>query len=427
MDRLAPPTERIGALDLVRGFAVCGILLMNLPVMALPWSALGPRFPVQLNADWIAFAVQQALFEGAMRGLFTLLFGAGMLLMLQGEGGAPAFVRRCLGLMALGVVNFAVFFWPGEILWLYGVTGLVLLLFRRTTTAVLLAGALVALLGMTVLHGTDGRDLAAELRTAEAGAAAQARGETLRLEQADALAYRAERLHELNPPPERRREERLERTQLPDLFEWSFSEWRAWNLSTELIGGDLESLGAMLLGMALLRLGVLTGERSRGLYATLAIVGLGLGGAARGAVQTLAWSTGYQPDPTVALIEGWIAEPARVALTLGWLGAVLWLHASGALGRLAAVLQAIGRLALTNYMLQSAVTSLVFYGLGLFDRLSFAALLGVAVLIWLGQGAFSLLWLKRYDIGPFEAALRAFAYLRPPRLRKAAAQPAPAL
>jgi len=91
---------------------------------------------------------------------------------------------------------------------------------------------------------------------------------------------------------------------------------------------------------------------------------------------------------------------------------VSFLHKIGALGRLADILAAVGRTALTTYIGQSIITSLLFYGLGFYDRFGFAQLMGIAVLIWIGQCAFSMLWLRRFDMGPAEWLLRSITYGR---------------
>ncbi len=118
------PADRIETLDILRGVAVCGILAVNIFVMGTVAGTQGRAFPADWNADWIAWGAQRLLFEGPMRGLFTLLFGAGMLLMLKRAEGpqglaAPVDVwaRRCLVLLLFGVAHFALLMWPGEILW----------------------------------------------------------------------------------------------------------------------------------------------------------------------------------------------------------------------------------------------------------------------------------------------------------------------
>src|SRR5215217_4140830 len=102
----SPAQDRLQALDLLRGVALCGILLMNIMFMGgLPGR---PLFPASLHdPDWIVWTVQALAFEGTMRGLFTLLFGAGMLLMMRRPEieAADVYFRRCLMLLAFGVIN----------------------------------------------------------------------------------------------------------------------------------------------------------------------------------------------------------------------------------------------------------------------------------------------------------------------------------
>jgi uncharacterized protein len=119
---------------------------------------------------------------------------------------------------------------------------------------------------------------------------------------------------------------------------------------------------------------------------------------------------GYELDPG-ALSWGSLAyQPARLGLTMGYVGLVVLLYKAGALGVIAGALRAMGRLALTNYIGQSIITSVLFYGLGLYDRLGFAALMGLCVPIWVALGTFSVLWLARWEMGPFEWLLRSLTY-----------------
>ena len=135
MNGILPVDEkrRIGQLDVLRGAAVCAILPINILVMGTLADLDGLRYPAPWSLDlgfWIAL---QLFLEGASRGVFTLLFGAGMLLMLRkaeavppNVGAVDAWARRCIALLVFGVVQFVVFMWPGEILWNYGVAGFAL-------------------------------------------------------------------------------------------------------------------------------------------------------------------------------------------------------------------------------------------------------------------------------------------------------------
>ena len=142
--------QRIEVLDVMRGIAVCGILAVNIFVMGTLGSTQGRTFPAEWNANWVAWIMQRVLLEGPMRGLFMVLFGAGMLFMLKNAEGPKgqampidAWTRRCLALLLFGVIHFLVLMWPGEILWTLGIAGLALLAFRTAKVRTLWIWALL--------------------------------------------------------------------------------------------------------------------------------------------------------------------------------------------------------------------------------------------------------------------------------------------
>lgn len=408
---------RIDVLDVLRGVAVLGILLMNIPIMGLPWDLGRPNLPaVSGNIDWIAFTVQEVVFAGSMRGLFTLLFGAGMIVMLkradeiQGAAAIQAYLTRCFALMLLGVANFAIFLWPGEILFNYGVCGLALLLFRKADNRLLLTAAAAILVFMSVALGSPALDRAQTLRTAEAALVAKAQGKTLNKEQTAAIEKRAEAMKKATPPPEERLKEKTLRTSFPGVVAWSARQWMDFNVTPLAMLFLLESIAFMLIGVFLFRTGVLTGERSTGLYVAMMLGGYALGFLVRGAMMTLAWRAGFLPNPVTVEWRGFVYELGRLPTTIGLVGLVVLLFRFGVLGQLKGALQAVGRMALTNYIGQSVITSILFYGFKLYDTFGFAQLMGIAALIWVFQGVFSVLWLKLYAMGPCEWLLRSLTY-----------------
>src|SRR5215212_7236455 len=146
--------ERILFLDCVRGIALLGILLMN--SMAQSQSHLFYEF-MNLNQsitgwNFYAWVIERGFFEGTMRGLFSILFGAGTVLLLtrlqkQKPGLEPAdiFYRRMLWLLAFGLINAFLFLWPGDILYPYAICGLLLFPFRNLSVNKLLLCALLML------------------------------------------------------------------------------------------------------------------------------------------------------------------------------------------------------------------------------------------------------------------------------------------
>lgn len=409
--------KRIKNLDVLRGVAVLGILLMNIPMMGLLGKLPLPSFPALANADWIAFTAQDVLFAGSMRGLFTLLFGAGMLIMLRradepSDKGASfqAYLTRCFALILLGVANFALFLWPGEILFNYGVVGLGILFFRKASPRLLWTAAAAALVILTVSDVIPRAERAEALREAQAVAVLKAQGKTLNDEQTASLQVLDKVNAIYHPTHEVLDRERVERTHFPSVLSWSAKTWFQFNIQDGALWGLLETLGFMLIGMALYRSGILTGGRSLAFYGWLAFAGYGVGLLIRGGFSAWEWSTGFEPNPDQMVWRTLLYEAGRLPTTLGLLGLITVLFKSGALGWMANVLQAIGRMALTNYVGQSIIASILFYAFGFVGRLGFAQLMGVAVLIWIVQAVFSVLWLHRFSMGPLEWILRALTY-----------------
>lgn len=410
------PSQRIASLDVLRGMAALGILLMNIPEMGLSWQAARPPLPFRPDIDWITYLLQHVLANGGMRGLFTMLFGAGMIVMLtrsdpQREAAAvQAWFTRCFALLLLGLINCTLFLWPGEILFCYGLSGMVIFCFRKAETR-LLAVAAAAVLAITTvgLMSQFGERLEV-LRQNDAAVVALAHHQHLTPEQQKAHDQYEEGQRK-KASPERLAQERTDRTGFPSVLRWSLTTWLGYNVGgADAIWGTMEAIGSMLLGMVLFRTGVLTGERSRGFYGRLTISALTIGLLLRTTVEIMAWRAGFVSTYPTILVSILTYEAGRLAMSVGFVGLVLLSLKAKLFRSLAAVLTAVGRMALTTYIGQSIITSVLFYGLGLWGRFGFAQLMGIAVLIWIAQGAFSMVWLRFFTMGPAEWVLRAVTY-----------------
>lgn len=423
--RLAPVSsaQRMESLDLLRGFALCGILLVNIMPMGGPWEGYHPSLPATLaNPDWSAWIVQHLFFQGAMRGLFTLLFGAGMLLItLRGDEGqgtiqsADVFFRRCMALLALGVFNATCLLFPGDILYVYGLSGFLLFVFRTAAPRTLLRIAALLIVLLTVETAVVSHQQAAEVRHGQA-AAEQGLDQGVRdgADQA-AAAYRAAAAARALDP-QALQEEAAIRTGGPvGLLEWSVRTWLDYAASSYTITLVLESVAFMLAGMALFKLGVLTGRRSLRFYLTMAAAGYALGLLVNGVQAIELWRTQFAPGAWASQAS---YEVGRCSVTLGHVGLVLVLWKLNAWGVVGVGLRAMGRMALTNYLLQSALAALLFYGFGLWGRLDWWSLWGLAAGVWVAQALFSLAWLQAFAFGPMEWLLRWVAYGSPAPLRR---------
>lgn len=419
----AVPGDRKRLLDVIRGFALCGILLINIPYMGnSAWLEFPPGTFSLADLDWQAFAISSLFIEGTMRGLFTLLFGASMILMLEkarpgGPTAADLHYRRAFALVLFGLVHAFVFLWFGDILFAYGLTAILLFPLRLARPSALFAVAATLLVAISV-SGLSTLDQTAFQR-GKAAFAAQEAGETLSGEQE---AWRAAYVGAVDyrfPPTEKLEQERAARL-------GSFSEisaahwpiWAQWNASTFFAVVIAETLAFMLIGVGLLRLGVLGGERSGAVYAWLA--GIGYGGGV--AVNALELWQGAQNNfaPGVFQLNDATYELGRLLVTLGHVGLLGLVWRGGVRDWLGRGFEILGRMALTNYLGASIVCAVLFYGIGfgLFGRFSTYQLWGIAAAILLSQGAFSALWLRAFRLGPFEWLLRSIAYWRLQPLRR---------
>ena len=416
-----PADTRIESLDVLRGFAVCGILLMNIFSMGGVTEYPLTTFPARWNAEWVTWGLQTLFVQGAMRGLFTMLFGAGMLLMLRRAEGADGraapidvWARRALVLMALGTMLWTTLLWPGEILWNYGVSGLFLLAFRtaRTRTLVIAAGLLLAALSANTAYWT--REQVAQLRVGDAAITARAHGAVLTGDQLAAASAATKYRASIHPDRAAVAAAIDQRRHPKSLLRWSAAYWSDEHFTVTGWLDVVESVAFMLLGMTLFRRGILTGAASRATYVRMIVAGYGVGLAWRLVPVVLAAETGWDMgSPDVAAWQ-WTAaltmfEPARLLVTLGHIGAVVLLFRGGWFGR-AVTLRALGRMALTVYCLQALIGSILFYGLGLLGLLGLPALWGVAVAIWIATAIICRWWLARFAMGPIERLLRTLAY-----------------
>lgn len=397
--------ERFEAMDVLRGFALCGILLANIVAMGQPWARAYPAFPAALSdSDWVVWGLQGLFVEGSMRALFTLLFGAGVVL-LTGWGGRPerpgaadVHFRRAILLMLLGIGNAVVLLWPGDILYLYGVAALFLYVFRKLDGRVLLGVSAVMIVVFMIPSVLGSRAEAMALL-------------------ADPAAHAAA-LAALTPGPEIVAAEVAARASghYPGMAMWSASAFMNWAMEKGAILAVGRNVAFMLLGMGLFKLGVLNGQRSVRFYVGMGVIGLVVGLGINAWEVSTAWNAGFDPAVWTPVLTG---EAGRLALALGYLGLLIAGWKANLLGWVGAGLKAMGRMALTNYLAQSLICAVLFYGFGLFDQLDRATLWGVAAAIWVAQALFSVAWLRTFRMGPAEWAMRAAAYWQlPPVLRR---------
>lgn len=438
-------SERISSVDVLRGFALLGILVMNIGDFALPdgfdfnptilgATPLGPLSKLNL----FLWAGRFILFEGKMRALFSMLFGAGVILLTsrlekRGEGAIAGdiFTRRNMWLTLFGVLH-AYFLWWGDIVYFYGMTALLFLYPCRKLKArtLLIAGMVV------VLGGVSYRMIRLESRAqlahrAEAAKQEQAAGRTLSEQQKDDMKAWEKVLERAHPS-----REELDK----EIAAWRSGYGSVFRQNAEQVideqgagyyrFGFFDSLGMMLLGMGLLKLGFLSGQLSNRAYVWIAAIGYGIGLPVGALCMWQVWRSGFYP----LAMGRWEILPydvLRILIGLAHAAVVLLVVKAGALKWVTRPLAAVGQTALSNYIGTTVICTLIFYGwgFGMFGRLQFYQLFYVVAGIWLLNLVASTTWLKYFRFGPLEWVWRSLTYwkIQPMvRLQKEVSVPATA-
>lgn len=437
MDASLTPTssdERIGVLDVLRGVAVLGILLLNIIGFGLPYAYEDPtNWGGAEGANLAVWHINSLFFEGTMRGLFTLLFGAGALLFLErhfarGQDRRPAtlYFRRMLWLIAFGLINGYVLLWDGDILFYYGVVGLGLYFFRTLSTRKLLVATAIVLclqVSISILEYVG----YVQLRdAAEAAASASASGIPLTIEQNEAIDELTE-VHRDFKPTQARLEAVVDAMRESYASAFLHIGPRTWYVQTAFFVryGLADALSMMLLGMALLRMGILTGAAPTRTYVRLVLIGYAVGLTVNAFEVSRLQAAQFDIDAMMASYLTY--DLGRIPMTLGHVGSIVLLYRLSARSAVSRVLAAAGRMALTNYLSQSVICLFLFTGAGfaLYGRLERHELYYIVLAIWTVQLAWSALWLRQFQFGPAEWLWRSLTYGRRPPMHADAPPPKP--
>jgi uncharacterized protein len=426
---LAPVSagRRIEAIDTLRGFALLGILVMNITGIAFPMAAyFNPLvYGGSTGADFGAWVFAHLFFDLKMMGIFSMLFGAGVVLMAEraaasGRPLAAIWYRRVLWLGVIGLVH-AYLLWHGDILVTYALCGLVLYLFRRRSARALIVAGLCVLVFGALLTAGGGyalaqlRDVASEIEAkVAAGEEMTPRRQELVDQWNDVAATSA-------PTPEMlQRAIATMRGAPSEVLAANVEETIAMHTQAVPFMLFWRALALMLLGMGLMKAGVFTGERSSRFYRGWAIAGFAIGlpvvafGIHRRSLEGYGFHASF-------LESGQYNHFASVLVSLGWVGVVMLTCQAGRLVGLRARLAAVGRMALTNYLAQTVLCVAAFhgYGLGLYGQVSRLHLWWFILAIWIVQLAWSPWWLARYRFGPAEWLWRSLTYSRRQPMRVA--------
>ena len=409
-------SDRHITLDAIRGFAVMGILLLNIVGFSMPdaayvnpaaWGGTDP-----LNAG--VWAVNFVLFDGKMRGLFSVLFGASMLLVMQraeaaGQNPRSVHLNRMAWLFVIGTAHFILLWW-GDILVPYAICGTLALFFVNKDVKQLLRWAIILyvlyfLLSLVMAGG----GWTQAMRAAAPGA------------DAELVKASQEMLASFGKPGTEQIAESL------DIYRSGWAEIMREHLSmfpesliNTLFFFTMDTLAMMLLGMAMLKSGFILGLWLPAPYKKIALRAFAIGIPPMIALAVWVMLSGYDTVITFAAFFS-LSFPFRVVMTVGWAAGLLWLVVTHRDSPLIARVAAAGRAAFSNYLGTSLVMTFIFYGwgLGLFGQIDRATAMLFVFAAWGIMLIWSKPWLERYRFGPAEWLWRSLARrkLQPMRLR----------
>ncbi len=405
-------TDRIESLDVLRGFALLGILLLNILGFGLhsagyfnPLVGLGDHPGLNL-AIWGGVNL---FFEGAMRALFSMLFGAGVMMFTTGKSGWLHY-RRTFWLLVFGVFDAYVLLWTGDILIVYALCGALLYPLRnsRPRTLLLLAGVVIVLTSLSYAGLGEimraGQQAAAEIELMPEAAEDPDK-------QALAQSWKEFSRDFLVDDETQRIELDQRRSAYPTAARFSAAYMNELLLFAVPVFLLWDALAMMLLGMAFYRMGLLTGDRSNAFFLRLTIGGFALGLAANGWELYRAVATDYDLLIVFSYAQG-TYHIGRLGMALGWMGFVMLICRHGWMQGLRARLAAVGRMALSNYLMHSLICLFIFTGAGLalVGVLERWALYLIVFVIWGLQLWLSPWWFERFAFGPAEWLWRTLTY-----------------
>ena len=401
---MATLPERIGTLDTIRGVAVLGILLLNIVAFAMPQTAyMNPRaYGGWHDADLAAYLINFVLFDGKMRGLFSFLFGASMLMVIEraelsGQSPARVHFSRMIWLLIFGLIHLWLIWW-GDILTLYAMVGMIAWAFRNKDAHSLIGHGILLLCFQWLLmilmpigmHAT-------ELAAARPDATADARHGLEQLQQGFGVPSAQWIAGQL--------------ALMRGGYWGILSDRLANNITTplnSLLFVGAETLAYMLFGMAALKSGFLTGAWERRRYWRWVAVGFGIGIPVYAALG--AWMVAQQFSMmSVAIAVMAASVPVRSVMIVGWAALIILALRPG--GALTQRLAAAGRMAFSNYLGTSLICTTLFYGYGFgwFGYWSRAQIYGVVLAVWVLILLWSKPWLEHFRYGPLEWLWRSLA------------------
>ena len=416
-------SERISIIDSLRGIALLGILLMNIAFFAYPANqATNPMIANEMGTvNFKVWYFVEGVLEGSQRALFSMLFGCGVLVFttrlekrVSGTMPAELFLRRQLWLLVFGLINAFVLLWSGDILYHYAILGIVLFAFRRMKPSHLIIAAVVCL---AFQAARENRDLYVDKKVIAKGELVAAI-DTTKTKLTDKQKGELEAMNGFknNQKLEKKQEKAKKaieavRGTYAELYAHNSNE-SVWMETQFLYFNPWDILIFMFLGLAFFKMGLMQGDYPLKTYLIIGVVGLGLG--------LLLTYVRFKPQidlkfnffEYVKSVPFTLYEIPRTFKSIGIFGLIMVLYKTGWFKWLFALARPVGQMAFTNYLMQSLICGIIFYGIGfgLYGMLQRFELYYIVAGVWIFQIITSHFWLRYYRFGPMEWVWRSLTY-----------------
>lgn len=412
-------SERISAMDTIRGISLFGILLMNIVGFGLYKAYFDPTnnggaTGLNLTVWWM----NTLFFEGTMRGMFSMLFGAGILLFtsrksesMEGTAVTDLFFRRLLWMLLFGVIHCYLLLWDGEILYSYAIVGMFAFSFRHLAPKHLIVGAAIILLVSTAFSVKDFFKYKDASEKATAAQTKKTKGQTLSQEDSTSIEKWNGIVKEEKVTPEQLKQEMSARSKgywsivmhklpvnqyMEMAFLYFISFW--------------DTLAMMLWGMSFFKWGILKAAKSNRFYWLMALIGYGIG------ITTNYFEGSHIVASNFSILSIYKTlmtyQLGRIPTTCGHIAVIMLFVKSGLLPFLQRALAAVGQMAFTNYITHSIICNFIFlgYGFSMYGKLQRYELYYIVIGIWVFQLIVSPIWLKYFRFGPLEWLWRSLTY-----------------
>ena len=423
-------TERLVILDSLRGIAILAILLMNIPGFGLPHIAVSdPGVLGETGKNYYTWYIIDGVFDSTQRGMFSILFGAGIILFinrlekrLPGTQPAEYFFRRQLWLLLFGLINVFVLLFSGDILYAYALCGMLLFAFIRLSPKKLFIAAFICFLLSIARENKNLYQDKSIINKGESIALSDTSTVKLNATQYEALE-KMQAFKNNNSNEEKKKEFEKTITMTRGGF------WDMYKIQSEegITGQTIgfysffwELVFLMLLGMGFYKTGIITATHPFKTYWLLFIIGFGIGLPLSYFHLQQEIHFGFNRYEITKSTFFGFRQIHRFFRTMGFLGLIMLLYKGGWFKWFFNLMRPVGQMAFTNYLAQSIICGIIFYGIGfgMFGQLQRYELYYVVAALWVIQIIYSHIWLRYFRFGPLEWAWRSLTYWKKQPMKK---------